>query len=178
VGTSLVKAINPGTASANPSGLTNVGGTLYFSASDATHGIELWQSDGTGAGTSLVKDINPGSDSGCGYCVDPLHLTEVAGTLYFTGYEATHGLELWKSDGTAAGTTMVKDIDTGSAWSDLSYLTNVGGTLYFSALDATHGFEVWKSDGTPVRVCQLGALRAHERRRDSLLLRPRCNPRS
>ena len=58
---SLVKDINPGSASFRlPASLTNVGGTLFFSADDGTHGSELWKSDGTAAGTVLVKDINPG----------------------------------------------------------------------------------------------------------------------
>ena len=40
--------------------LTNVSGTLYFSADDGRHGQELWRSDGTARGTRMVKDINPG----------------------------------------------------------------------------------------------------------------------
>src|SRR5205807_9796030 len=45
-------------------GLTNVNGTLFFSARDMINGTELWKSDGASKGTALVKDINPGpSDS-------------------------------------------------------------------------------------------------------------------
>ena len=44
-----------------PSDLTNVNGTLYFTADDGTHGEELWKTDGTAAGTVMVKDILPGS---------------------------------------------------------------------------------------------------------------------
>ena len=53
----------------------------------------------------LVKDINPGSDGSI-----PRILTNVGGTLFFAANDGTHGAELWKSDGTAAGTVMVKDI--------------------------------------------------------------------
>ena len=38
-----------------------MGGTLFFTANDGIHGLELWKSDGTAAGTVLVKDIRPGA---------------------------------------------------------------------------------------------------------------------
>ena len=58
--------------------------------------------------------------------------------------------ELWKSDGTAAGTVMVKDInlDPYSWGGSPRNLTDVNGTLFFAADDDVHGFELWKSDGT------------------------------
>ena len=61
-----------------------------------------------------------------------------------------HGRELWKSDGTRAGTVLVKDIDPGRRRLRRrpSHLTAVGGTLFFTADDGTHGQELWKSDGT------------------------------
>jgi ELWxxDGT repeat protein len=37
-------------------------------------------------------------------------LTNVDGVLYFNLQDSTSGTELWKSNGTAAGTSMVKDI--------------------------------------------------------------------
>ena len=46
----------------DPSSLTGVGGTLFFTADDGIHGRELWKSDGTKAGTVLVKDIDPEVD--------------------------------------------------------------------------------------------------------------------
>ena len=59
------------------------------------------------------------------------------------------GQELWKSDGTAAGTTLVKNIRPGSGTSSSPReLTNVNGTLFFVADDGVTGQELWKSDGT------------------------------
>jgi len=146
-GTVLVKDINPGGDSSGPRNLTNVNGTLFFSAYNPTTSVELWKSDGTGAGTVLVKDIFPGGASSGAYS-DPKNLTNVNGTLFFTANDGTHGTELWKSNGTAAGTVLVKDIYPVGARSWFEDLTNVNGTLFFLAVDSTTGGELWKSDGT------------------------------
>jgi len=138
--------------------LTNVNGTLYFSSYDSTHGEELWKSDGTEAGTSIVKDIRPGSYGPTPYSSEPEDLMEVNGVLYFTAFDSTNGRELWKSDGTEAGTVMVKDIYPGfdpiepypiyPGSSNPSYLTEMNDILYFQADDGIHGKELWRSDGT------------------------------
>ncbi|MGJ5635029.1 hypothetical protein, partial [Nostoc sp. CALU 1950] len=56
--------------------------------------------------------------------------------------------ELWKSDGTEAGTVRVKDINTATIHSSPQNLTNVNGTVYFVANDSSGDSELWKSDGT------------------------------
>ena len=167
-GTVLVKDIYTGTSTDNygtypndstPRDLVNVDGTLFFSADDGEVGRELWKSDGTAAGTVLVKDINPGTYpyySGGTYYGQyqsesrPGLMTAVGGTLYFVAQDDTNGAELWKSDGTSAGTELVKDINfgTGHAFSDDSLIVEVNGTLFFTADDGVYGDELWKSDGT------------------------------
>jgi ELWxxDGT repeat protein len=158
--TALVKDVNTGGASSYPSNLTNVNGVLFFSAEDYSasggrHGRELWKSDGTTAGTTLVKDIHPGGalnnyGNYIPYGSAPSSLRNVNGTLFFTADDGTHGLELWKSDGTAAGTTLVKDITPGSASSSPGNLTNVNGKVFFTANDGTGVWKLWQSDGTAV----------------------------
>ncbi len=59
------------------------------------------------------------------------------------------GTELWRSDGTEAGTQLVADIFPGPQGSYPQSLANAHGTLYFSADDGFHGGELWKTDGTP-----------------------------
>ncbi len=76
-------------------------------------------------------------------------MVNVSGTLYFKANDGTHGNELWKSDGTPGGTSLVQDINPGSGSSSPAYLTDVDGTLYFVASDGAHGLELWTSDGTP-----------------------------
>jgi ELWxxDGT repeat protein len=126
--------------------MTNSNGTLFFTAWEPTHGLELWKSDGTAAGTAMVKDTGPDyqpySINGSGDFAD---LTNVNGALFFRWFDGTHGGELWTSDGTAAGTKLVKDLAPGPEGSSAYDLTNVDGTLFFGADDGTHGIELWKT---------------------------------
>jgi ELWxxDGT repeat protein len=155
-GTVMVKDINPGQVgsavddSYDPD-LTNVNGTLFFSADDGMHGHELWKSDGTAAGTVMVKDINliPNGTVSLSGSSNPGCLANVNGTLFFQATDGVHGYELWKSDGTAAGTVMVKDINPALQMSsDPCKFTDVNGTAFFVADDGVHGQELWKTDGT------------------------------
>lgn len=102
----------------------------------------------------LVKDINAGTLDGS----SPYLLTDVNGALYFGATEPEGGPELWKSDGTAAGTTRVADLVPGPAGSYPSWLTNVGGTLFFTALcdrNPPADCGLWKTDGTAVGTVRL-----------------------
>jgi ELWxxDGT repeat protein len=141
VGTVRVLDINP-TGSANPLELTNVNGTLYFSADDGITGRELWRSDGTASGTFRVKDISPGGVFG------PAGLTNINGTLYFSADDGVAGRELWKSDGTASGTVRVKDINSGSGSSHPRNITSVGSIVFFLAGDDRNNYQLWRTDGT------------------------------
>ena len=123
--------------------LTDVRGTLYFSANDGKHGFELWRSDGTARGTRMVRDINPGR----GWS-DLSGITAVNRIIYFTADDGTHGAELWRSDGTARGTRMVKDINPGPGSGSPGELTDLNGTVYFSASEGNYVSELWRSDGT------------------------------
>jgi ELWxxDGT repeat protein len=109
---------------------TESNGTAFFLADDGIHGRELCKSDGTAHGTHLVKDINRGP--GNAFNVFPADLTDVNGTLFFPANDGIHGYQLWKSDGTAAGTVMLTDLNPTGAVLGPYYLTNVNGTLYFS----------------------------------------------
>ena len=132
-----MKDIRSGSSSF-PRHLTNVGGTLYFSARDTTSGVELWKSDGTESGTSRVKDIRTGS--GHSY---PASLTNVDGSLYFIANDGTSGVELWKSDGTEAGTQLAKDFAEGAGSGSPQLLTTVGSQLFVVAKEAHYGEEIW-----------------------------------
>lgn len=147
-GTVLVKDINPAGDSL-PTGLTIVNGTLYFTADNGHDGRELWKSDGTVPGTTMVADINQGFDNqGFPFSSAPHNLTNINGTLFFAATTNNSGDELWRSDGTAAGTAMVKDIQPNQGGSEPQWLTNVSGTLFFVANSGTSGAQLWRSDGS------------------------------
>ena len=95
----------------------------------------------------LVKDIYPGSGSGVSQSSDKQIVT-INGIAYFKGTDQTHGTELWKSDGTEAGTVLVKDIYSGNGSSDPHNLTAFNGKLIFYAYDPQVGYCLFKSDGT------------------------------
>src|SRR6185369_2076077 len=93
----------------------------------------------------LIKDINT---SGAGNTSNAGEFVTIGSITYFSANDGVHGQELWRSDGTDAGTYLVKDINPGSGNSSPQSLTNVNGTLFFTAYDPTNGSELWKSDGT------------------------------
>ena len=101
--------------------------------------------DGDWGGTTLVKDINQGSGDS-----SPSGLVNVNGTLFFSVYNGTSSGELWKSDGTEAGTERVKVICSANCSPDSipTFLTDVNGMLFFVADDGQHGKDLWISDGT------------------------------
>jgi ELWxxDGT repeat protein len=86
----------------------------------------------------LVKDIRPGP----GGSLFLFTSVNVNGALLFAAFDGIHGHELWKSDGTAAGTVLVKDINPGAGFTNFNNLTDVNGRLFFVADDGTTGFEL------------------------------------
>jgi ELWxxDGT repeat protein/VCBS repeat-containing protein len=152
----MVKDINPGSADSAPQLLVHAGNTLMFKAFDPAFGRELQKTDGTGGGTGLVKDISPGGNNS----LAGTSAFSVAGhNVFFPAFDGSGGVgnEPYKSDGTAAGTILLKDINPGSASSvastSSSNYAGVGNTMFFGATDGSvapaHGRELWKSDGTP-----------------------------
>src|SRR5262249_17841682 len=144
--TRLVKDILAGASGSAISGLSTDGTSLLFSANDGVLGAELWGSDGTAAGTKPVKDINatgsvPGSAS-------PRGMVRLGMRVLFQADDGQSGAELWTTDGTAAGTQLVKDIAPGPVGSAPTSLTVLGGRVVFIADDGTNGTEQWASDGT------------------------------
>ena len=133
-------------------GLTAVGSKLYFSANDET-GRQLWLTDGTKAGTKRVTSLgeaksseNPFPTGGSSAVV-----AVVGDRVLFAADDAATGRELWVTDGTAAGTKLVRDFHPGAGnglWGGDSYAPAptaavANGRLVLSAFEPTRGAEPW-----------------------------------
>ena len=156
-GTSLIADLYPGSSSSlTPAyytrrGIFNNGRWYFLAESTEDVGTQLWTTDGTAAGTRMLRINHQQS----GLSVDeqgelegPRAFCDLDGTLLFQGGDVATGTELWKTDGTAAGTSLIKDVQPGPASSLPGELTRVGSTVFFRSYDE-YSPDLWKTDGTP-----------------------------
>jgi len=132
--------INAGPGSSYPSQLTNFNGQLYFNAFTDASGYELWHMNG--ANPELVMNISSGDQSS-----DPSSLTPVGDWLYFNARDNLHGNELWRTDGTAAHTTMIKDIFPGFNSNYPNGFIAHGGAIFFAGSNGTYN-TIFQTGGT------------------------------
>ena len=155
-----INAVNPGS---HPSSFVPLNGAMLFQAQDEAHGFEWWRTDGTAANTRVLKDIWPGTGSGVEGPHFPGNNAVVGNTLFFRGSTPGTGIELWKTDGTEAGTVLVTDINPGPESSGPQSFVVAGNAVCFTAWTPDREYEVWKSDGTAagtVRITSFPALGA------------------
>lgn len=103
----------------------------------------LWVTDGSPAGTVLLAEelrIDPE--------VPPVWIAD-PGLLFFVAGDGEHGFELWRSNGTAAGTRLLRDLAPGPESSRPAELTAFRDRLYFVASDPERGPALWTSNGRP-----------------------------
>ncbi|MFN8642748.1 MAG: hypothetical protein U0802_14255 [Candidatus Binatia bacterium] len=164
--TRLVADINPGRGDGLfAATLTVLRDQLYFAAGDTVHGCGLWKSDGPAAGTKPVYVFDQGRPCAF-YHLGPRELTRLGQRLLFSADHPESGRELWASDGTAAGTRLVKNINQmpsefgGDLDSSPAQLTDIGGVVLFSAEPLSGGRALWRSDGTPDGTYQISPVQA------------------
>lgn len=137
-----------------PSEAAVLGTSLLFTWIDAG-GLELWKAEGNSV--ARLVDIAPGAAGSA-----PAAFARVGNLVTFStrGGPAARGGELWKTDGTAVGTQMVKAInpgaDSGGVWSEDPHAN--AGTLFFRAIPAGGPRAVWKTDGTSAGTVQIAAI--------------------
>lgn len=124
------------------SGNTALSGFILNNKPFLTSGVDstLWTTNGSAAGTvKYTNKVKYIVDEGGGV---------LNGKLYFSGNDGTHGSELWVTDGSDAGTSLVKEIKTGPAGSNPSEFAKLGNQLLFFADNGTTGMELWTTDGS------------------------------
>jgi ELWxxDGT repeat protein len=136
--------------------LTPARDTLFFLANEAATGSELWVTDGTPGGTRQVVDLTPGPESS-----SLSHLTGLGQTLvFFRRLPESPSLpersELWRSDGSAAGTVRLLELAPGTSVGRQEI--QLGDSLFFFLSDASHGTELWRTDGTTAGTSRVRAL--------------------
>jgi len=145
-GNGIVTVRNIGQAGSFPKEFVKMGNFTFFSADDGINGRSLWKTDGTELGTEMI------GASG----INPTELTVVTNgnisTLFFVGGGFR---QIFKSNGTTAGTGKVQTQMIGGVGQNPTNLTAFQGKLFFTA---TNGFlnpngvltedRLFKSDGT------------------------------
>lgn len=143
-----------------PVGFAQLGTLAYFACFTQSGILQLRQTDGTRNATVLIKEFAGGS---------PQTLIVYDNALYLAADGANaRGIELWKSDGTSAGTTMVRDIHTGTAGSWPEDLLVWNGKLYFTADDG-QGRQLWSTTGTSGGTAKLATVAAFTGSSDPLI---------
>ncbi len=145
----------PSTEPSNPYGFHDAGWDVIFGATEAGTGTELYRLtfNGDDPAAGRIKNINPGGRNS-----DPREFVSLPdGRVLFTANHISFGREVWVTDGTDAGTVMVKDIRAGSTGAEPNGLLWVPGlrAVLFSADDGVAGREPWVSDGTSAGTTRL-----------------------
>jgi ELWxxDGT repeat protein len=152
--------------------------TYFIESGDSNHSARLWRSDGTAAGTTIVKDLaaqtvtefvgaagrfvyfnlngklnrSDGTESGTielpvsSPCI--FSGAAIGDALALTSFASNGTVTVWRSDGTAGGTTQLAAMPTKDPTSGCKSLTAHGNAAYFSGWDANHGWELWTTDAT------------------------------
>jgi ELWxxDGT repeat protein len=139
-----------GATSSYPSFFTAFKDRLFYSATSGTKGNELFMTNGISIGATVVKDINTTSTSNsyAGYYYGPGSITAVKDAVIFNAYENVHGVELYKSGGTAAGTILLNDIFPGERSSGPYNFLSKNNNAYFVADVNDSAFAIYKTNVT------------------------------
>jgi ELWxxDGT repeat protein len=138
-GTRVINNINPN-ISVYANWLTPYDNNLLFSARNSSGVYTLWKTNGTEVGTIQLSD-------------KALYLYHTDMRFYGDNVlvnlsDGAHGRELSITDGTLAGTSLIKDINPGSDSSYASSGVTLDGKYYFFADDGSVGSALWVTDGT------------------------------
>ena len=151
---------------AYPNGITAFGNKVVFIGDDGIHGREPWVSDGTETGTFMLKDVCSGPSPSMP--TNPIetnryynkYFIPLNGEMLFPAYSDIFGFELWVTDGTQAGTHILKDIAPGISSSGPYNRLLYNNRLYFNASAGDNGvYIMWVTDGTEAGTQQFANIK-------------------
>lgn len=128
-----------------PAAFKDAGDVTVFAAS-GEGGAELWSVNGTTVATR-VKDINPGETGSA-----PANLESFGGKVYFKAGTPAAGDELWRTDGTEAGTELMHEFWADAEGGNPNSFVATDSALYFVANSQEFGQELYRTDGTTVTL--------------------------
>lgn len=127
----LVKDITYGAWGSWPYDFTILNGQLYFFIDDTYYQrYEFWATDGSSSGTRRIKTLYADLYAAptFGWNVPPV----LNDKIFFQGDDGVSGNELWVSDGTPSGTTLLMDINPNGSSYPASFC--IFNNLLFSVL--------------------------------------------
>ena len=128
--------------------MAELDGTFYFAGKDSNGDVELWATDGTGAGAERVADIYPNGNG------QPHNMVPAAGKLFMNAVVDQFGRELVVFDPVSNDTVVLSTNINGSPASNTApeSLTPVDGGLFFFDQDAG---DVYFTDGTAAGTAKI-----------------------
>jgi ELWxxDGT repeat protein len=147
-GTALLADLNPGSGHSHASGLTRLGDRIVLLATDGW-GFEPFSTDGVSV--EQLADVDTDLTLATSAALSPFTVVDDLAL-----FSTTAGL--WRTDGTAAGTTVFAAPSTVAA--GLYDTAVVDGVAYFAGETAGEGSELWRSDGTAAGTSLVADLRA------------------
>lgn len=151
-GTSLLRDINTGMGDSTPHPYVQASGRLVLVADDGVHGREPWVVNADGS-TSIIADYSTG-----GLSTTVSDVVEFGDRAVMFRNAGSLGVEPWITDGTAGGTSLIKDVESGATSSYSENYSNAlpetivaSGCVYYVDLGANGGRrnELVATDGTP-----------------------------
>jgi ELWxxDGT repeat protein len=127
--------------------------TQVFLTDDGVDGQLLWAIDDTGI-PALLATIDPGPND-LGAALDPLPVGQIVSTspttvgfTMATAFDGTLGQQLWRTDGTASGTSLVLSLDSGPGTKNDEFSYSNPTNAVVTTDDGVHGQKIWVTDGT------------------------------
>jgi hypothetical protein len=154
-----------GSTGLKPSNMVALGNEVLFEGADSAGNFGLWKTDGAAAGTTEIGGLSDAGVSGAGSTgLHPSSMVALGNEVLFNGTDSAGHSGLWKTDGTAAGTTEIGGLGdagiSGAASTGLEpeSMGVFGGEVLFNGADSAGNIGLWETNGTAAGTTEIGGL--------------------